>query len=424
MSGAGTRSRIAASGVLGVVLSAGLLGGAFGMRFWMTRNSADGGRGSSNESAVENAHGDGHAGSEGEGAHEGPEDSMISISPEMMKQCGIEVAEAGPGTIERTMQLPGEVRLNADRVAHIVPRVSGMVREVHKNLGDAVIPGEVMAILDSRELADAKAADLAAASRLELARKNLERVEKLFEKKIAPEEELLKARQSMAEIEIDHRTAEAKLHALGLSPRQIEGLHAGQDADYSCYEIRAPFAGTVVEKHCALGEVLTGESDAFVLADLSTVWATITVYAQDLGRVQTGQSVQIRAEGLGTTASGLIAYLAPVANETTRTVYARVDLPNSERQWRPGTFVTATITLERQPAAVVVPIDAVQRVRNDTVVFVAAGEGFEPRVVTVGRMDAARAEITGNLKPGERYVSRGAAVLKAELGKREAVHEH
>jgi cobalt-zinc-cadmium efflux system membrane fusion protein len=140
--------------------------------------------------------------------------------------------------------------------------------------------------------------------------------------------------------------------------------------------------------------------------------------------VRTGQLVQVRADGPETTATANVCYIAPVADETTRTVCARVDLLNPDRQWRPGTFVTAVVVLEREAAAVVVPLDALQRIKSDTVVFVADSDGFEPRVVTTGRTNGTQAEIVAGLKAGERYVAKGAVLLKAELGKREAVHVH
>jgi cobalt-zinc-cadmium efflux system membrane fusion protein len=280
-----------------------------------------------------------------------------------------------------------------------------------------------MAILESRELAEAKAAYLAAQQRLALAEANLKSAEELHTKKIMPDLEFLAIQKAKAEAEIEFKMTDNKLHALGISEAQLQEMpnHA---ASLAMYELRAPFAGTVVEKHCSLGEVLSGEMDAFVLADLSTVWVKITVYTQDMGRVRIGQAVQIRADGVGTTARGTVCYMAPVANEATRTLYARVDLSNPERQWRPGTFVTASVVFDRQAVPVVVPTDALQRVKSDSVVFVAEGEGFEPRTVTVGRMNHVQAEVTDGLKPGERYVIKGAVVLKAELGKREAVHEH
>ncbi len=238
-----------------------------------------------------------------------------------------------------------------------------------------------------------------------------------------PDLEFLTIQKAKAEAEIESKTADNKLHALGMTDEQLREVpdHA---VSLALYELRAPFAGTVVEKHCSLGEVLSGEADAFVLADLSTVWAKITVYTQDMNKVRKGQAVQIRADGVGTTATGAVCYIAPVANEATRTVYARVDLPNPQREWRPGTFVTASVVLDRQSLPVVVPIDALQRVKSDSVVFVADGEGFEPRTVTVGRMNHTQAEIAAGLTAGERYVVKGAVVLKAELGKRQAVHEH
>ena len=407
--------------VLGVVLGGG------GM-WWLKHGHAPWATAGANpaheggEAKDEHGHeSEGHA-EHGEGER-GPEDGPLVLSEKAIRESGIEVAAASGGELEQTLTLPGEIVLNADKVAHIVPRVAGIVRRVDKNLGDDVQAGELMAILESRELAEAKAAYLAAQQRLALAEANLKSAAELHTKKIMPDLEFLAIQKAKAEAEIEFKSADNKLHALGISEEQLQEMpnHA---ASLAMYELRAPFVGTVVEKHCSLGEVLGGESDAFVLADLSTVWVKITVYTQDMGRVRIGQAVQIRADGVGTTATGNVCYVAPVANEATRTLYARVDLPNPERQWRPGTFVTASVVFDRETVPVVVPIDALQRLKSDSVVFVAEGEGFEPRTVTVGRMNGTRAEIIDGLKPGERYVVKGAVVLKAELGKREAVHEH
>ena len=409
--------------VPGVVLGLAVGGGGT----WWLANRLDPHAAESGAHASEtDEHGRGpetHAGhSEGEGEH-ADDEGRIVLSERAIRDSGIEVAAAGGGELEQTLTLPGEIVLNADKVAHIVPRVAGIVRRVDKNLGDEVQAGEVMAILESRELAESKSAYLAAQQRLALAEANLKSAEELHTRKIMPDLEFLTIQKAKAEAEIEFRMADNKLHALGVSEDQLQEMpnHA---ASLAMYELRAPFAGTVVEKHCSLGEVLSGETDAFVLADLSTVWAKITVYTRDMGRVRMGQAVRIRADGLGTTATGNVCYVAPVANEVTRTLYARVDLPNPERQWRPGTFVTASIVLDRQPAPVLVPIDALQRVKSESVVFVAEGGGFEPRIVTVGRINGTQAEVTDGLKPGERYVVKGAVVLKAELGKSQAAHEH
>jgi len=427
-------------GALGTVLLVGVLGGALGMRYWMGRQAGQPPQAhrSTIEDGADHRH-DGHGHeveepSEHDDADERGdthdnrsngehEEGVVRLSPEALKRYGIEVAVAGPGKLERTITLPGEVRLNADRVAHIVPRVSGMVREVRKNLGDPVTPGEVMAVLDSRELADAKAADLAAASRHELAKANVERIEKLFEKKIAPEEELLKARQNLAETDIDHRTAEAKLHALGLTQEQVENLHTEKDTDYSRYEIKAPFAGTVVEKHITLGEVVDPETSCFVLADLSDVWIDATVYPQDIPHVVTGRPVIVSAPGIDTH-RGAITYVSPKVDEGTRTGMARVVLPNADGHWRPGMFVRADLVISTEDARVVVPDSAIQTIDNQPVVFVEEHEGFEKRPVVLGKRNGTHCEVLSGLNPGERYAVTGSFILKAELGKAEAEHEH
>ncbi len=348
----------------------------------------------------------------------------IWLSPAARTTFGVETAEAGPGKLERTITLPGEVRLNADRVAHIVPRVSGMVREVRKQLGDAVTPGEVLAVLDSRELADAKAADLAAASRHELANLNLERIQKLFSQKIAPEEELLKAKQSLAETDIEHRTAEAKLHALGLTQEEVESLHTERDTDYSRYEIKAPFAGTVIEKHITLGEVVNPDTSCFVLADLSDVWVDVTVYPQDIPQITVGRAVNVFATGISDAHRGKVAYVSPKIDEGTRTGMARVVLPNADGHWRPGMFVRADLVVSDEDVAIVVPNTAIQTIENQTVVFVEEHDEFKKRPVLIGRTTGNQSEVLKGLNPGERFAASGTFILKAELGKAEAEHVH
>jgi len=342
---------------------------------------------------------------------------------------GVEVAEAAGGWLEQSLTLPGEIALNADHVAHIVPRVGGIVREVRKFLGEDVQPGEVMAIIESRELAEAKGAYLAARQRLSLAEAILSSAGELHAQKIMPDLEFLTIRKAHAEADIDLNIAENKLHAIGLSEEDAAAL-TKEPGNLTLYELKAPFAGTVIAKHCALGEVVDDETDAFVLADLSIVWANITVYAQDVAQVRVGQTVHIQIAGGGTEATGTIAYVASVLNETTRSALARVDLPNTQRQWPPGMFITAAIVLNSAEVPVLVPLNALQRLKDQAVVFIAEEGGeegnvvFEPRPVVVGPTSPTHTEIVSGLRPGERYAVKGASILKADIGKREAVHEH
>ncbi len=355
------------------------------------------------------------------GGHGEPEAKGVTLSGKAAKEAGIGTAEAAGGELEETLSLPAEIALNADKVARIVPRAAGIVRQANKVVGDEVRAGEVMAVLESREFAEAKAAFLAARQRLALAQANLQSTEQLHSEKIVPDLKVLTVRKEQADAEIDARAAEYRLHALGLLHEDCHKL-ADHDQDLLVYELRAPFAGTVIEKHCTLGEVLGNQSYAFVLADLSDVWVNLTVYPHDLARVKVGQTVRIATDGLK--ADGKVAYVSPAVSEATRTATARVVLPNPDRRWKPGMFVTATLVTGGGRVAVLVPSEAIQRFEGGPGVFIAAAGEFRPRPVKVGRSNATHTEILSGLEPGERYVTRGAFILKAELGKGAGGHEH
>ena len=274
-----------------------------------------------------------------------------------------------------------------------------------------------MAVVESRELADAKAAYLAAIEREKLAQANFEREEGLWRKKVTSEQEYLDARQALAETRIEKSSAEQQLHALGFSDIYLRKLPEQADATYTRYEIRAPFAGTIIEKHLPLGENVNADSAVFTIADLSTVWVDINVYQKDLPKIRKGQKVVIEAGHDIPAATGTIAWLGPLVGEATRTAKARVILPNPKGELRPGLFVTARVAVANSPAGVVVPKSALQSFEERPVVFVRTPEGFEPQPVETGRQNVTQVEILSGLKPGQTYVSEGAFTLKAQLSK-------
>jgi cobalt-zinc-cadmium efflux system membrane fusion protein len=187
------------------------------------------------------------------------------------------------------------------------------------------------------------------------------------------------------------------------------------------YELKTQLDGTVVERHITRGESIDREKQAFVIADLSSVWVDLAVYQKDLDHVRVGQSVLILAGSME--AQGTLSYIAPIVDEPTRTAVARVILDNPARRWRPGLFVTARV-LDPSPAAVVVQRGAIQTIDGRPTVFVESAEGFVPRPVTPGRTGETLVEVVDGLRPGERYAATNSFLLKAELGKAEAEHEH
>ena len=358
--------------------------------------------------------------------HEGhthKEEKVVRVPAAKAQQLGIKVEVARAGILQTSLTLPGTIALNADRRVHVVSRIPGIVQEIRKQLGDAVRAGEVMAVIDSRELADTKAVYLAARERVTLAETTFAREKDLWEKKISPEEDYLKAKQALAEVRIELQVAAQKLRALGFAEASVQQLAGRANASLTRYEVVAPFAGTVIEKHIVVGEMLKDDTEVFVVADLSRVWVDLNIAAKDLPLVRKGQRVVIAAN---TTlkAEGTVSYVSPVVSDETRTVVTRVVLPNPDGRWRPGLFVTATITASETPVAVLIPKTAIQTIEGKPTVFVQTPEGFTPRPVTLGQPNETHVEITAGLQPGERYAATETFVLKADLGKGTGSHDH
>ena len=279
----------------------------------------------------------------------------------------------------------------------------------------------VLAVIDSQDLADLKSEHLATQTRIDLSRATFEREKRLWEEKISPEQDYLAARQALAEAEIAHRSVEQKLLALGLSHAAV--MQGGADR-LTRFEIRSPLSGVVIEKHLAPGEAVNDDATIFVIADLSSVWAEMTIYPKDLAAVKLGQKVTIKASALDAQATGTIAYVGALVGEQTRSAKARVTLRNPDQSWRPGLFVTVDVVQDESKVPVAVATEAIQTYRDAQVVFLRAGEYFEARPVELGRNDGTSVEVVKGLSAGDRYAATNSFVLKAELGKAGASHDH
>jgi cobalt-zinc-cadmium efflux system membrane fusion protein len=183
------------------------------------------------------------------------------------------------------------------------------------------------------------------------------------------------------------------------------------------YQVKSLVDGIVIGKHITLGEVLGEDDEAYVVADLSTVWVNLSVYQEDLPRVRTGQTVLISAGHDIPDVRARISYVGPVVDEHTRTGLARAVLSNNEQFWRPGLFVTGRILVTEESVPLMVPKTALQTIDDETCVFVETEAGFEPRPIEPGRSNDTHVEILSGLAAGQRYVTAGGFTLKAELSK-------
>lgn len=350
-----------------------------------------------------------------EAPEEEEEEGVLVLNEQQIQAAGIQLAKAQPRQISTLLSLPGEVRFDEDRTSHIVPRAAGVVESVKVNLGQKVKQGELLAVIASQQISDQRSELAASERRVELARTTFQRERQLWQDKISAEQDYLLARQTLQEAEIALNNARQKMNALSGSTVLAGGNR---------YELRAPFAGVVVEKHLGVGEVVSETSAAFTLSDLSQVWVTFGVFPKDLNKVQVGRPVKVSSTEMGTDVMGSVAYVGNLLGEQTRTATVRVTVANPDDSWRPGLFVAVQVATDSYSAAVTVPVDAIQTVEDKPSLFVRTAEGFVTRHVELGVSENGFVEVRQGLEAGAQVATVGSFVLKSELGKASAEHAH
>jgi cobalt-zinc-cadmium efflux system membrane fusion protein len=188
------------------------------------------------------------------------------------------------------------------------------------------------------------------------------------------------------------------------------------------YAVTAPIAGVVTERHAEPGEQ-AGDEQLFEIADFSRVWAELSVFPRDRARIGERQTVRITADG-GTQAYAEIEYLSPAGQRASQSVTARVVLDNTDGRWTPGLFIEGTVTVAETAVDLAVPLPALQTFRDFDVVFARFGDVYEVRMLKLGRRDAERAEVLGGLTLGTEYVTQQSYLVKADIEKAGASHDH
>lgn len=369
-------------------------------------------------------------------AHEGGEekpDGVIKMSSAQIEAAQITVAPVEGGMLSRRLTVPGVVMADSDRLARVPARVVGTVTEMRKRLGDPVAKGEVVAVLDSREVADAKGEYLTASVNFDLQKTMFDRAQILWDKRISSEQQYLQARATFAEAELRLDLGRQKLLALGLDANAVaasakqEGSN-GRASSLRTYEVRAPISGRVVERKVDIGASVGREGDPselYTVADLATIWVEIAIPTADLEPIRAGQHVAIaRGRDSGKQSEGRIVFVSPILNQETRSARVIAAVDNADLFWRPGSYVTAQTTVDEQRVEARVPRTAIQSIEGEQIVFVRTDFGFEKRVVVLGKEDERAVEVVFGLLPGDQVAVANTFLLKAELGKAEAEHAH
>jgi cobalt-zinc-cadmium efflux system membrane fusion protein len=253
------------------------------------------------------------------------------------------------------------------------------------------------------------------------------REEALYEKKISPEKDVLRAKQEFGEAEADINLAKERFRLLGVNAAQFEAAQKGNE-NHPHIPVTSPVSGVVLEKTVTQGEMVNPEKTLFTVADLSTLWVAIDIYEKDISRLRLGTGVKVSVAAFpGKTFRGKISYISDVVDEKTRTEKARVTLDNSSGLLKPGMFATVLVetTGRGTERLIAVSEEAVLVDGTKRYVFMhTAQDTFKKREIETGRTLGNRVEVTAGLKEGDSIVVKGAFILKSELKKGELVDEH
>jgi cobalt-zinc-cadmium efflux system membrane fusion protein len=349
------------------------------------------------------------------------EPGVVTLSPEKQKAAGIEVQKVVSESLSTLLSATAVIELNADKVSKVSSRVTGKIARVTVSQGDRVKAGQALAYLDTVELDQTCSEYLKAKSRQELALSNLKREETLFEKKVSPEKDVLRARQELSEVEADLLLAKEKFRLLGIDVSQVDLQKNRGGINHPLLPIPSLIDGVVLEKSVIQGEVVSPEKALFTVADLSTLWVLIDLYEQDAPRLKTGTAVKVSVTAFpDKDFRGTLSYIGDVVDEKVRKVTARVTVANTSGILKPGMFAIVLINTKAAEGKkmLAVPEEAVFLDGSERYIFIREGDGrFVVRRVSVGPASDTKIEIKEGLKMGEEVVTKGVFTLKSELKK-------
>jgi RND family efflux transporter MFP subunit len=347
-------------------------------------------------------------------------ETTLSIAPEVAARAGIKVEPVGEQMAAEGQgsATTGVVQSNAYRETPVVSLVGGVVRQVNAELGQNVQRGQTVAVVFSDELATAQSRYITAVAELDEHHKHHRRTAQLVEIGAASREEFEMATTKLRTAEAEVAAQRQRLLLLGLSPQRISSLDSPAQIS-SEVSLPAPVSGTVINRSANPGEVIEANKEILRVADLSSVWVIGQVFEQDLGRVRVGSGASITSPAYpGRVFRGQVSYVDPRLDPATHTAQVRIELANPGQTLKIGMYVNvAFATIGGSEHTVpVVPVAAVQNLGNQQVVFVATNDPtiFALRPIRVGPESNSRYPVLEGLAVGERVVTEGSFLLRAE----------
>ncbi|HQW28175.1 MAG: efflux RND transporter periplasmic adaptor subunit [Verrucomicrobiales bacterium] len=346
----------------------------------------------------------------------------FELSTEAVANLRLEYVKVEPSPLSRVIKATGTVRLDERHVIEIVPRIAGIIDKDHQPLGAVVAKGDPLFKLESAELATNLTTYVDAEQAMTFAHTALDQEKQLFERRLSSKETLQARELDFQKALAEHTRALQPLKLLhfdeGTIHQYLTNVGAG---NYTSLEVTAPEAGEIIEKSIRLGASVEPDEKLYTIANLSELWLDFHVSLRDAAILESGQVVTVESSvARGQQSDGKVIYVAPLADEATRTVLVRATLPNADRAWRPGTPVTVSVTASSEKDAdntmLAVPSSALVDYDGGKAVFVRSGEAaFRVVSVEIGESDGLVTRIVSGLTAGDTVVIVNAAQLKGHL---------
>jgi cobalt-zinc-cadmium efflux system membrane fusion protein len=325
----------------------------------------------------------------------------------------IQIVAVEKSSLPRVLRLTGSVAYNAFKTTPVFTAIGGPVQEILVAPGQTVHAGQPLLTVSSPDYSVARSAYLKARSASQLADRNFQRSQDLYEHKAISERDLQQAESDRAQAQADLSSSEDALRILGL--KDMDAVLKNPPKMTSQIPLLAPVGGEITERLVGPGQLLqAGATQAFTISDMSTVWVLVNVYQSDLAYVHAGDSVEISTDAYPDKFHGKISYFAPALDPNTRTLQARIVTENRGDRLKKDMYVAATVSAGVTRDALSIPDAAVLRdTENQPFVYLQVESNkFARRPITVGNSANGRTLIASGLKEGDRVVGDGALFLQ------------
>lgn len=316
-------------------------------------------------------------------------------------------------TVAEVVTAPGEVALDLKQVAKITSRIEGQVERIHIQLGDRVQKGQSLAAIGSLQLDQLIEEYLVGKAQADVAENSFRRTEKLRAEDIVPERKLIEERGRYLETKARYQHIREKLLNMGLSLSELTELERGRHEESHRYTLTAPIAGTVVTQNAVRGQGVAPGQELFEVVDTSRVWVFANLPIEQARKFKEGDTGTITPKG-GEAITAPLTYIAPVADETTRTIRVRFEMANQRGQLKPREYVDVTMTLPGSPT-LAMPVSAVTTVDKVRGVFIERDTAYAFAPIEIGREGGGWVEVRKGVKEGDRVVIEGVFDLKNVL---------